>query len=280
MKTNLIFIHALSPLHSGTGEGVGVIDAPVAREKATGIPFLPGSTVKGVLRAACEDEKKQEEAFGAKIGAESGAGGKFSFTDSRLLLLPVRSLAGVFAWVTSPLLLARLARDAELAGWQLPAVPAMNTSETCLVVEGKGSNLPVPGAAKVIIEDLPLSFEPSNSATMWAQKLGEAILEDGKALLPRFCIVSDDIMSSLMQNATEVRARISIDQGTGAAKDTALWYEELLPVETILAGVVAAGPDAPWETVAALCAQHHQLGGDATVGQGLCKVILWEPKNA
>ena len=46
MLTKLLFIHALSPLHAGTGQGVGIIDQPIAREKATGIPFLPGSSSK------------------------------------------------------------------------------------------------------------------------------------------------------------------------------------------------------------------------------------------
>ena len=46
----LLFLRALSPLHAGTGQGIGAIDLPIAREKATGIPYLPGSSLKGVLR--------------------------------------------------------------------------------------------------------------------------------------------------------------------------------------------------------------------------------------
>ena len=56
MKSRLVFVHAISPLHAGTGQGVGVIDLPVAREKATGLPYFPGSSLKGVLRDACEDK--------------------------------------------------------------------------------------------------------------------------------------------------------------------------------------------------------------------------------
>ena len=37
-KNTPYFIHALSPLHPGVGQGVGGVDLPVAREKATGIP--------------------------------------------------------------------------------------------------------------------------------------------------------------------------------------------------------------------------------------------------
>ena len=63
MNARLLFIYAISPLHAGTGQGVGVIDLPIAREKATGIPFLPGSSVKGTLRDLCKDPKK-EDVFG------------------------------------------------------------------------------------------------------------------------------------------------------------------------------------------------------------------------
>jgi len=55
MTAQLTFVHALSPLHAGIGQGAGVIDLPIAREKATGIPFLPGSSLKGALKALCPD---------------------------------------------------------------------------------------------------------------------------------------------------------------------------------------------------------------------------------
>ena len=53
ITTCLSFVHALSPLHAGTGQGAGIIDLPIAREKATGLPYLPGSSLKGTLRARC-----------------------------------------------------------------------------------------------------------------------------------------------------------------------------------------------------------------------------------
>ena len=45
-------LHALSPLHAGTGQSVGLIDLPIARLRATNIPYVPGSSLKGVLREA------------------------------------------------------------------------------------------------------------------------------------------------------------------------------------------------------------------------------------
>ena len=41
MARQAFLLHALTPLHAGTGHAAGVIDLPIARMKATGIPFVP-----------------------------------------------------------------------------------------------------------------------------------------------------------------------------------------------------------------------------------------------
>jgi hypothetical protein len=49
-EKRLILLHALTPLHVGTGQAVANVDLPIAREKATGFPIVPASALKGVLR--------------------------------------------------------------------------------------------------------------------------------------------------------------------------------------------------------------------------------------
>lgn len=39
MKTKPFLLHALSPLHVGTGHSADIIDLPIAKMKATGIPL-------------------------------------------------------------------------------------------------------------------------------------------------------------------------------------------------------------------------------------------------
>src|SRR6266568_6927589 len=138
MTTRLTFIHALSALHAGTGQGAGVIDLPIAREKATGLPFLPGSSLKGALRALCVDENKCKQIFGpdtAGSDANSDYASSAQFSDQRLLLLPIRSLAGTFAWITSPYVLRRLARDIEDAQITPPtaSIPDIQATGTCAI---------------------------------------------------------------------------------------------------------------------------------------------------
>ncbi|MCS6884030.1 MAG: type III-B CRISPR module RAMP protein Cmr4 [Acidobacteriota bacterium] len=103
------------PLHAGTGQGIGVIDLPIARERSTNLPYLPGSSLKGVLRDCCPNDIARK-IFGAERMEQELYARSLHLTDQRLLLLPVRSLAGTFAWTTSKLVLTRFSRDLKGAG--------------------------------------------------------------------------------------------------------------------------------------------------------------------
>ncbi|MFZ1753939.1 MAG: type III-B CRISPR module RAMP protein Cmr4 [Caldilineaceae bacterium] len=290
MQAKLLFLHALSPLHAGTGQGVGVIDLPIAREKATGIPFVPGSTIKGVLRDACPDNKKVV-VFGPDTDSAELHAGSAQFTDQRLLLLPVRSLAGIFAWVTSPLLIRRFLRDVEnipsLKSTKVPFGPV--SDDTCVVADGENCKLIVShqGEDHVVLEDLSLTLEKQADLNHWACWLGSQLFPgDGYwqgALKERLCIVSDNVLSFLLQTGTEITARISLDDEKKTVKQGQLWYEEALPAESVLAGLVLATPvkvsgaevDAVFKTIGDLAhKQTMQFGGNATVGRGLCQMRL------
>jgi len=57
-----------------------------------------------------------EAVFGPETSDAHDHAGAISVGDARILLFPVRSLMGVFAWVTSKDVLARFKRDAQMAG--------------------------------------------------------------------------------------------------------------------------------------------------------------------
>ena len=162
MKAKLLFLQALSPIHVGTGQGVGAIDLPVARERATGIPIVPGSTLKGVLRTNCEDEDLKTRVFGPETENADEHAGSAQFSDLRLLSLPTRSLSGTFAWVTSPLLLRRFQRDCKMANTPFSAeIPAVSSESMCLV-PSSDSKLTIPieeQGNQVVLEDLRLTSQ-------------------------------------------------------------------------------------------------------------------------
>ena len=306
MKTQLTFVHTLSPLHVGIGQGTGVIDLPIAREKATGIPFLPGSSTKGALRTRCTQEEALAQYAGifgsAPSDVEETQASSVQFSDQRLLLLPIRSIAGTFAWVTSPYILRCFVRSLAEVQHQnqdvAPQIPQIDDVERCIVTGN--SLLRVKRQSQqergmVYLEDFDLQVN-DHSAThtgalnAWAEKLGTYIFpgeDDWKMMLvKRLCLVHDDLFQFMYQQDTEINARIRLQDDTKAVTSGGLWYEEALPAETILSGIAmiypVVSPAAKTKfdeatisrALSAITEKTIQFGGKATVGRGLCKVQL------
>lgn len=241
------WIHAVTPLHVGTGRGIGYIDLPIAREKVTNWPYIPGSAIKGVVAnnfgASDVEERKKDPMLKAAFGITgesstdeaNSTAGSLIFTDARMVCLPIRSFYGTFAWVTSPFCLKRLARDLKIA---VPAVDdkitALTTTSTKLLGSEKSNT-------KIYLEDLDISTTKDPTADNVADVIASCVFPDDdwrNIFKERFVIISDDIFTFLCEAGTEVNARIRIDEKTGIVAKGALWYEESLPVETILAGTV------------------------------------------
>jgi CRISPR-associated protein Cmr4 len=277
MKSTLTFIHALSPLHAGTGQGVGVIDLPIAREKATNLPYLPGSTLKGSLRDELGNKTLREEIFGPDskdITDENAKSGSIVFTDQKLLCLPVRSLLGTFAWVTSPYILERFRRDCKDSP-EVPPLKKEKGKEFCIISSEPRIRY---SDTQVILEDLDLTVQPNTNADNWAKFLAEKIFPDKTTwqtyFKERFCIVSDDVMNFLAETATEVIARNKLDDDTKTTVKGALWYEESLPTETILSGLLLQVKGNHIADIVGIAKDPIQLGGSMTVGRGLCQMII------
>lgn len=287
MHTRLLFVHALSPLHAGTGQGVGVIDLPIAREKATNLPYLPGSSVKGTLRDRCTDDQERKFIFGPDTNAADEHAGAAVFSDQRLLCLPIRSLAGTFAWVTSPYILHRFLRDAREA--ELPdqatlptQVPSPGSVQECQVINTGCALL----MNQVYLEDLDLTPQPDTKVTAWATWLAACIFPNDppwqEMFTRRLCIVHDNTFTFLLQTATEITARIKLQEDTKTVQSGGLWYEEALPTETILYGLVMDTPMKRngkainvFDVLSDLTKNKTlQLGGKATVGRGLCRIQM------
>lgn len=262
---NLLYIQALTPLHAGTGTALGAIDLPVQRERHTGWPTVPGSSIKGVFRDAARRNPgvDVERAFGKERGEQDDGGfaaGALSFTDARLLAFPVRSLYGVFALVTCPSALARWQRDAELAGKTLKIPTAMPGAGEACVVQGS----PCVSRGELILEEFKLSLKALP---------GSLPIPPIPGMDPRRLVVlHDDDFSHFAHNATEVTARIGLDHETKTVKDKALFYEEFLPAECLLYCLVirsARSNGLEWEPP-----RFVQIGGDETIGKGLCAIVL------
>ena len=60
-ESAVLFIHALTGLHPGSGTALGVVDLPVQRERHTQWPVIPGSSLKGILRSTCHASDEDRE---------------------------------------------------------------------------------------------------------------------------------------------------------------------------------------------------------------------------
>ncbi len=249
----LYFIHAHSPVHLGVGEGFGDINLPIAREVHTGCPFIPGSSVKGILRDAAEQvntpKRNLYSAFGPPKEHAGDARGGLVISDASLLCLPVRSLVGTFAWVTCPLALRRLERDSKEAGFAPPigSLASASSNPKCDVPPGSALVHRGKDGTLLFLEEAALRKEDGG----WTETGGAATLADWIAtrawpgdedqqgvFQERFLVVPDDVFGYLHRYATEVRSRVKIDPSRGTAADSGPWNEEYLPAESLLFGVV------------------------------------------
>ena len=292
MRSRLILVHARSPLHAGTGRALGAIDLPIARERPTGIPLLPGSSIKGALRARCTDGQWQRDIFGPETANSSDYSGSVQFSDVHLVLLPVRSLAGTFAWVTSPYLLQRFSRTARETGLTVPDLPDFRLGKTACGIIGDT----LKAGSKVVLEDLDFTpdgerLDSGSTRDRFVKWLAGLLFPNeaepgtwSQFFRQRFCLVHDDIMSYLLETAVEVTARIRLDDNAKTVEKGGLWYEEALPCESILAGLAVASkitafkdrsekePEQLLDHISRLAEGLVQLGGKATTGHGSCAV--------
>lgn len=294
MDARMLYLYALTPVHSGTGQAAGTIDLPVAREKVVNWPYLPGSSLKGVFRDACrpagpartwreQDADPAWQAFYAAFGPDttnaSEAAGSLLFADGRLLCLPVRSYRGTFAWVSCPLALQRWQRDVASAGlaFSLGAPPTV-AEGNALVTTGSALVL----GEQVYLEDLDLAAVTDPAVDAWASAIADAALDSDwrGQFRTRFAVVADDVFTFLTETGTDVVARIKLNEETKTVACGALWYEEAIPSEAIFTAPLLAAPrngasaDALFGLVERAATSVLQIGGNATVGRGLVQARL------
>lgn len=298
-----LFLICETPLHAGSGSDLGIIDLPIQREKHTGFPKIESSGLKGSLREAFEnatgiDKVTIHKVFGydsdsadstVKAAILEGSreySGCLTLTDARLLLFPVKSQKGVFAWITCDRILSRFFQEmAEICiGTTLPPVTSIAKGSV-----GTGATIFVDVAKTIVgLEEYQYSgcsenqqintlgtwlatnlFHANPKLRYWADKIKTDIV-----------VLSDDDFADFVQHSTEVVTRTKINNETGTVSDTALFTEEYLPAESILYSIALFSPEfknggLDQAAVAKFYNDHlptiFQIGGNATIGKGIVR---------
>jgi CRISPR-associated protein Cmr4 len=280
----ILTLHTLSPLHAGTGHSPGAIDLPIARDKATGYPIVPGSGLKGAMRAhysATHLAAEVNAVFGPETDYAKDYAGALWVGDANLVCLPVRSVLGTFGWATSPLLLHRFWRDLKEAREKTPEPVPTDPAVTDCAVHRQSV---LKEGSRVYFEDLDLQARESEDAAKVSEWLAKLLFSDAnwqRLFRERFCLVHDSVMSYLSTHATDVRTRVRLENDTKTVAKGALWTEEALPTESILASLVHLAPNTRSANASDLRGALHsfndqslRLGGDTSVGHGRCKVRI------
>ena len=325
-----LFLVCETPLHAGSGDSLGIVDLPIQRERHTSFPKIEGSSLKGALREAVEqkvnsknfkafndNDVKVHRVFGYDDGGLSKTeindlnnalkdkngkdkkdfAGAIGFTDARLLLFPVKSMKGVFAWVTSYKVLSQFLFDmkqtnsdfdiANLHYLKEQKTFAFSPKNELVIKNNKivleeytfeiQDGLELNGTVQVVEEGAKTDFPDwlanqlfKDQNSYWANKMKNDII-----------VLPDNDFKDFVNLSTEVITRTKIDNLTGTVATGALFTEEYLPAESVMYSLVLAHQE--FRENSSFTANKVleffndnlndivQIGGSATIGKGLVK---------
>lgn len=297
MDRTILFLYAETPIHPGAGSGVSYVDLPVQRESFTGMPIIQSSGLKGSLREYFEvkygktDKEKIETVFGPSPDTTgSDYAGALSIGEAKILLFPIASLYGVFAYITCPLVLQRFKRD--LSFIINSATPINNVN--IQLSEEKKILIPnesiIAENGKAVFNEFEFDATTDNNVEAIAEFFKENIFPQKEEYKPwkdefhkRFAIVHNNVFRDFVQIGTEIVTRNRIDNVTGVVEEGGLWTEEFIPSETIFYSIILANKpfkeNPPQDLKDAdniiqyvkgkLNDRRFQIGGDQSIGRGI-----------
>ena len=282
-QQQIMSLFTRTPLHVGAGSSVGVVDLPIIRERHTGYPVIPGSSLKGTLADLWREEQEKneknvlvrkkdsavEKLFGNDRDPKNAAAGKLLIGESRIVAFPVRSAKGGFAWVTCPLALGRFFRDCRkelkltvIKEDECLAPKDLALKETYVVLEEYSLKIidNTLGFPKDVVECL----KNLSSDELWKNELEKHLV-----------IISDEMFKYFVENTCEVAQHVKINDETGTGDGRAFFNQENVPAETMFYAVFHEMVDGVLDLLNDKLKDVNyliQIGADATTGLGWCTI--------
>ena len=287
--------YAVSPIHAGSGTSTSAVDLPIQRERHTNWPHIQATGVKGAFRAHFRDfadKDNDQQLINLVFGSDEQDGwdkkidnlpGAMSVSDARLLAFPMRSNIAPFVWVTCPSVIKRLKTDLQYI--------SLGEKMTMDEQDIQGDNAVNIGndniSGQIILEDAVVNVSDKKQEEFFKTTFSE---------LKNLLLISDDMFDYAVSYCTEIQTNIKIDSNTGTAKDGALRYQEFLPADSVLYSIVHYSgrdlgeisnndqqnplADLVKDMNAEVIKKHVedtikdfiQIGGDETLGKGICKL--------
>lgn len=261
---NFWLLRAVTNLHAGSGDSdYGIIDKQVQRDPVTFLPSINASSIKGAFREQL-DGKIPDVDLRKIFGSDNRKGknenleqGHFRFFSAKLLALPVRSDHDFYYLATCPEILTDFLKDADLFGIDLPEELKTKILELSKLSIQEDQPIFWGGSSKII------RLEDWNSSQQTGKSGLEALLS-----IDRIAMLHASNFQTLCKELPVI-ARNHLENGIS----TNLWYEEIVPRETRFYFPVI-GPDNSFRgSVKTHLKDQIQVGANATVGYGVCKLI-------
>jgi len=268
-------LYAISPIHAGSGISTGAVDLPIQRERHTNWPHIQASAVKGAMRAHFRNYAKEKDSINKIFGSDKqddaypghndDIPGSISVSDAKLLAFPVRSNIAPFVMVTSPAVLKRFQNDLLMAGFSGKiSLPVLENENHAVTLNWQ------PKREKILLEDAVAQLVGTEEILFLAQHFKN---------IERLLLVSDTLFDHIVTNCTQIQTQIKIDHEKGTAQAGALRYEELLPSDTALYLVMHYSrhnndiqASMIRDFIETNIRDFIQIGGDETLGRGICKL--------
>ncbi|MFZ1978855.1 MAG: type III-B CRISPR module RAMP protein Cmr4 [Bacteroidota bacterium] len=270
--TDIYILRCITNLHAGSGDSnYGIVDKEVQRDPVDTFPIVHSTSLKGAFReqfdSLVEDkllsQEDVESIFGTDNKAKNGTpeqfkAGQYFFYPAQLLFYPVRSNIRPFFYATSQGLIRKFMTALEDMG--------INTYENLETIFNPLLHLTtIPNKPLTFIKVFIDEYESTQAAISGELASGffpEMITTDNLALF------HDDDLKETCQRLPVV-ARNYLENGISAN----LWYEEFVPRESWFYFFVSRPKTSNLFEQGLKQVKHtSQIGGNASVGYGLCKL--------
>lgn len=310
MKIQFYLLRAFTNLHVGNGEtNFGVIDNLIERDPVTGFPCINSSGLKGAIKQQLARNKVKGEdlktIFGSdvnrnqkdKTNQNSGQNpkdnetcqGSCSFLPAYLLAIPIRSNKTPFVLTTCPQMIRQfLNLWKDLHGQECPQKKVLEKFIDLIKKESDAYILPDLystgtvidyshfdlGGFGLSIENLPNYFDKDSISMIrrWFKGIlsgSESTNSQEAGMIHPIGIISDAMMLKVCDDMNlPVIARNVLENG----ESQNLWYEQVLPRESLLFFAVIWGNEEQLKTAACMEQNFLQVGANASVGYGLTRI--------
>lgn len=304
---DLLLIRAVTNLHPGVGRTGEIVDLPVQKDNL-GFPIIYSSSIKGALKSAFwQLPNVDKDVVKALFGPEQEDNEKFTsavaIPDAFVVAFPVRSLEGVYAFATSPLLLNRFKEYSQMVDKEYEKKYKC-VSELLKISIGKGKchisskaeetlKLNVESLKDKLIINEEITVDGNTERSKEIEELERLLrIEEGRLIL----LSDNDAIEAIERSLVRV-TRIALDREKKVVKGTALWTEEYVPWGTIFTTVLLYSKSKQKgtketeelkglrENTSHVKEKVHELlkksgyyllvGGDETVGKGIVKLEFW-----